>query len=232
MQASSVPGDVLIAEDVTRRNRDGRGIHDVSLRLGAGEVLGLLGGDRGGKTALLRVLAALDPPDGGRVRWFGVDDRGRADVRARIGVALDAPVHYASLTGWQNASYVAALHGVPRAVRDGRLSELFRWAGIDGARDLRVRQYTPWMRRRLTLVEALAHTPDLLIIDEPTLALDEDGKLHLTKRLQWLAAEGVSAVIATSDRNAARRLCHRCLELPDVREARREPASASGVAAS
>jgi ABC-type multidrug transport system ATPase subunit len=226
-----VPDDVLIAEDVARRNRDGCGIRDVSLRLGAGEVLGLLGGDGGGKTTLLRVLAALDPPDHGSVRWFGIDDRGRVDVRARIGVALDAPVHYASLTGWQNASYVAALHGVPRAVRDRRLSELFRWAGIDGARDLRVRQYTPRMQRRLSLVEALAHSPDLLIIDEATLALDGDGELQLTKRLQWLAAEGVSAVIATSDPAAARTLCDRCLELPDARGARREP-TASGVAAS
>ena len=221
--------DVLVADRVTRRHANGRGVSDVSLEVAAGEILGLLGDNGAGKTTLLRVLATLDPPDRGRVRWFGVEDRRRPDVRARIGVALDTPVHYASLTGWQNACYFAALYGVPRSLRERRLGELFLWAGIEGARDLRVREYSLGMRRRLTLVEALAHAPQLLILDEPTLALDEGGELDLMTRLKRLAAEGVGIVLATNDRGLAEVLCDRALELGEARE--REPQPAPGAAA-
>ncbi|MBO0707592.1 MAG: ABC transporter ATP-binding protein [Candidatus Dormibacteraeota bacterium] len=222
--------DVLVADRVTRRHANGRGVSDISLEVAAGEILGLLGDNGAGKTTLLRVLATLDPPDRGSVRWFGVDDRRRPDVRARIGVSLDTPVHYASLTGWQNASYFAALYGVPRGLRERRLAELFQWAGIEAARDLRVREYSLGMRRRLTLVEALAHAPQLLILDEPTLALDEGGELDLMTRLKQLAGEGVGIVLATNDRGLAEVLCDRALELSEVRAG--EPEAARGALAS
>lgn len=218
--------EVLVADQVTRRHPNGRGVGDVSMRLAAGEILGLLGDNGSGKTTLLRVLATLDPPDRGRVTWFGIEDRRRPDVRARIGVALDTPVHYASLTGWQNASYFAALYGVQRARRDSRLRELFRWAGIEGARDLRVREYSLGMRRRLTLVEALAHDPELLILDEPTLALDEGGELDLVTRLKRLAADGVAVVLATNDRSLAEVLCDHSLDLGCARAPEPEPGRA------
>ncbi len=224
--------EVLTAEGVTRRYPNGRGVSDVSLGLGVGEILGLLGDNGSGKTTLLRVLATLDAPERGRVRWFGLEDRRRPDVRSRIGVALDTPVHYASLTGWQNASYFAALYGVPRSVRERRLGELFRWAGIDGARNLRVREYSLGMRRRLTLVEALAHAPELLILDEPTLALDEGGELDLVTRLRRLTAEGASVVLATNDREVATRLCHRSLHLPGGEAPEHKPQQAPGEVAS
>lgn len=217
--------EVLRADQVTRRHPNGRGVSDVSLSLTGGQILGLLGDNGAGKTTLLRVLATLDPPDRGRVRWFGVEDRRRPDVRARIGVALDTPVHYASLTGWQNACYFTALYGVPRAVRERRLRELFLWAGIDAARDLRVREYSLGMRRRLTLAEALAHQPELLILDEPTLALDEGGELDLVSRLKRLAAEGVGVVLATNDRNLAEVLCDDSLQLGAARVGERQRAS-------
>ncbi len=221
--------DVLVADHVTRRHANGRGVSDVSLEVAAGEIVGLLGDNGAGKTTLLRVLATLDPPDSGRVRWFGIEDRRRPDVRARIGVSLDTPVHYASLTGWQNASYFAALYGVPRGLRERRLAELFRWAGIEGARDLRVREYSLGMRRRLTLVEALAHAPQLLVLDEPTLALDEGGELDLVTRLKGLAVEGVGVVLATNDRSLAQELCDRALELSDAQGRQRQPATGAMV---
>lgn len=205
--------EALRAENVSRHHPNGRGVTGVSLAVRPGEVLGLLGANGSGKTTLLRVLATLDPPTSGMVSWFGVANRRSRRVRGRLGAALDEPVHLDALTGGQNAEVFAALYGVRRPARDQRLADLFRWAGIEQARDLPVREYSLGMRRRLSLVQALCHEPDLVVLDEPTLALDEGGELDLERRLRDLARKGAAVVLATNDRRFAEAVCSETLRL-------------------
>jgi ABC-type multidrug transport system ATPase subunit len=183
--------------------------------VGPGDVLGLVGPNGSGKTTLLRVLATLDPPTSGCVRWFGMADRRSGAVRRRLGTALDTPVHLDALTGSQNAELFAALYGVPGGRRAERLAELFAWAGLWEARNRRVAEYSLGMRRRLSLVEALCPDPDLLVLDEPTLALDEHGELDLEQRLAEVTERGAAVVLATNDRRFAETVCTQQVELPE-----------------
>lgn len=206
---------MLRADGVTRRHASGRGVAPVSLTVRAGEVLGLVGPNGSGKTTLLRVLATLDAPTSGSVRWFGTADRRSVAVRRRLGAALDTPVHLDALTGAQNAELFAGLHGVAGRRRRERLAELFAWAGLSEARDRPVGEYSLGMRRRLSLVEALCPDPDLLVLDEPTLALDEHGELDLERRLAELTERGAAVVLATNDRRFAESVCTRAVELAE-----------------
>lgn len=199
--------EVLRLDHVSRRHANGHGVSDISLAVRPGQVLGVLGANGSGKTTLLRVLATLDPPTTGEVSWFGISNRRSPEVRRRLGAALDEAVHVDALSGGQNAEFFAGLYGLPPAIGQKRLAELFRWAGIDHARNLPVREYSLGMRRRLTLVEALCHEPDLIILDEPTLALDEGGELDLERRLRDLARKGAAVVLATNDRRFAEAVC-------------------------
>ena len=198
---------MLRADGVARRHPSGHGAAPVSLCVAPGDVLGLVGPNGSGKTTLLRVLATLDPPTSGSVRWFGTADRRSVAVRRRLGAALDTPVHVDALTGAQNAELFAGLYGVPRGRRRERLGELFAWAGLSEARDRPVGEYSLGMRRRLSLVEALCHDPDLLVLDEPTLALDEHGELDLERRLTEVTERGAAVVLATNDRRFAETVC-------------------------
>lgn len=191
--------DLLRARGLTRRHPNGLGVFDVSLVLGRGESLCLLGPNGSGKTTLLRLLATLDRPTAGEVSWFGTRDRRSPRVRRRLGVLLDRPIHFEALSGWQNASFFAAQYGIERRAAAGRLEELFAWAGIGHARGLPVREYSLGMRRRLALVEAMIHDPVLLLLDEPTLALDEQGEIDLVGRLRDLCAGGAAVLVATND---------------------------------
>jgi ABC-2 type transport system ATP-binding protein len=204
---------VLFAEGLTHRYANGLGVFDVSLTLRRGEILCILGANGSGKTTLLRLLATLDPPSAGRVGWFGTEDRRSPQVRRRMGVTLDQPVHFEALSGWQNARFFAAQYGLKGARAERRLGDLFEWAGIGPVSGLPVREYSLGMRRRLALIEALAHDPDLLVLDEPGLALDEQGEIDLVGRLHELSQVGTAVLVATNDAPLADALAGRWVRL-------------------
>ena len=203
----------LAARGLTRRHPNGLGVFGVSLAAGPGEVVGVLGPNGSGKTTLLRVLATLEALTSGGVTWFGLADRRSPAVRRRLGVALDRPVHFEALTGRQNAAFFAAQYGVPRAAVPARVDELLDWAGLAGAVELPVGEYSLGMRRRLSLVEALCHEPDLVLLDEPSLALDGEGEVDLAWQLRRTAARGAAVVVATNDEPLAAAVCTRALRL-------------------
>jgi ABC-2 type transport system ATP-binding protein len=208
---------LLAATDLTRAYRGGKGVFDVTLRLSPGEVLGLMGPNGSGKTTLLRMLATAATPTSGRISWFGSSKPRDPSVRRRLGIMLDQPAHFEQLTGYQNAWFFAHQFGVGDQLARERLDELFRWSGLSGARDQRVAEYSLGMKRKLSLVEALVHRPSVLLLDEPTLALDYRAELDLIERLQLLSLTGTAVVLATNDVHLAERICDRVIFLHEGR---------------
>jgi ABC-2 type transport system ATP-binding protein len=198
---------LLSASDLSRSYRGGKGVFDVALKLGPGEVLGLMGPNGSGKTTLLRVLATAAAPTAGRIAWFGSADRRDPSVRRRLGIMHDQAAHFDQMTGYQNAWFFARQYGVVRDLAAERLEELFRWCDLWDARDQLVREYSLGMKRKLNLVEALVHRPSILLLDEPTLALDYRAELDLIERLRLLSLTGMGVVLATNDVHLAERIC-------------------------
>jgi ABC-type multidrug transport system ATPase subunit len=204
---------LLAATGVTRTYRGGKGVFDVSLKLSAGEVVGLMGPNGSGKTTLLRVLATAAMPTSGQISWFGNFNPRDPSVRRRLGIMLDQPAHFDQMTGYQNAWFFAHQFGLGDELTRERLDELFRWSGLIEARDQRVSEYSLGMKRKLNLVEALVHRPSVLLLDEPTLALDYRAELDLIERLQLLSLTGTAVVLATNDVHLAERICDRVIFL-------------------
>src|SRR5207237_5943918 len=138
----------------------------------------------------------------------------------RLGIMLDQPAHFEQMTGYQNAWFFAHQFGLGDDLGRERLDELFRWSGLSEARDQRVSEYSLGMKRRLNLVEALVHRPSILLLDEPTLALDYRAQLDLIERLQLLSLTGSAVVLATNDVHLAERLCARAPFLHEARAIR------------
>src|SRR5260370_22702515 len=196
----------LAATGLTRTYRGGKGVFDITLKLAAGEVMGLMGPNGSGKTTLLRMLATAAMPAAGRISWFGNSNPHDPSVRRRLGVMLDQPAHFDKMTGYQNAWFFAHQFGLSDQLARDRLDELFHWSGLWDARDQLVGEYSLGMKRKLNLGEALVHRPSILLLDEPTLALDYRAELDLSARLQRLSLTGTSVVLAANARALARRL--------------------------
>ncbi len=205
----------LQAENITRRYKSsGRGVTGVSLAVDPGEILGLVGPNGSGKSTLLRVLSTAIDPDSGALRISGADGlKEKRKVRARIGLMVDRPTHYGDLSGWANAYFFARAYGMEEEKAASALAELFDYFDLAEYRDDKVKTYSYGMGKKLALIEAVAHGPELLLLDEPSPGLDYTSQLAYQKRVRELAGAGAAIVLASNQVDEVESLCDRVLFL-------------------
>src|SRR5262245_21247846 len=162
------------AEELVREFKKGpRAVDGIDLEVAPGEIYGFLGPNGAGKSTTVLVLTTLLPPTSGTARVAGYDVRTEGSaVRASIGAALQEAGLDGLLTGREHLRLQTALHGMPRAERTSRATELLERVGLTEAADRKVRGYSGGMKRRLDLALALVHRPLILFLDEPTTGLD------------------------------------------------------------
>ena len=201
----------LEAKNISRRYKSsGRGVEGVSLTVKPGEVFGLLGPNGSGKSTLLRVLSTALAPDGGSFRVGGTDAlKERQEVRATMGLLVDRPTHYGDLSGWANAYLFARSYGVEDGKAESVLLELFEYFGLAEYRDDKAKTYSYGMGKKLALIEALAHGPELLLLDEPSLGLDYASQLAYQRKIRELASAGVAVLIASNQVDEVEAMCER-----------------------
>ena len=201
----------LEAKNISRRYKSsGRGVEGVSLTVEPGEVFGLLGPNGSGKSTLLRVLSTALVPDGGSFRVGGMDGlKERQEARATMGLIVDRPTHYGDLSGWANAYLFARSYGVEDGKAEGVLLELFEYFGLAEYRDDKAKTYSYGMGKKLALIEALAHGPELLLLDEPSLGLDYASQLAYQRKIRELASAGVAVLIASNQVDEVEAMCER-----------------------
>jgi ABC-2 type transport system ATP-binding protein len=171
-------------------------LEDVTLEVPPGRVTAVVGGDGAGKTTLLRVLAGALAPTAGEVRRPGPE---------RIGHLPASSGTYPDLTVRENLAFVAAAYGVPAGAARERAEVLLSRTGLAGALDRLAGELSGGMRRKLGVVCAMLHRPELLVLDEPTTGIDPVSRADLWWLIARAAAEGAAVVLSTSYLDEAER---------------------------
>jgi len=163
-------GEAVVELDgLTRHFGERTVLREVSLRLGAGQTLAVLGRNGAGKSTLLRILATLLRPHAGSVKLFGEPlPRGGWKVRGRLGLLGHEPLLYRDLTGRENLAYHARLY----RVAPQRVEAVLEAVGMSQRADDPVRSLSRGMVQRLSVARAVLHEPELLLLDEPRSNLD------------------------------------------------------------
>ena len=191
--------EVLVAaEHVTQRFGDFVAVDDVSLQIGAGEVLGLLGPNGAGKTTLIRILCGLLAPSAGRAAVAGYDVARQSEkVRSSIGYVSQKFSLFNDLTADENLIFFARAYGVPSREMKRRIAWACERAGVPAAEAGLVRDLSSAVRQRLALACAILHRPKVLFLDEPTSGVDPLSRFRFWRMIAGLAAEGVAVIVST-----------------------------------
>ncbi|HET7454622.1 MAG TPA: ATP-binding cassette domain-containing protein [Solirubrobacterales bacterium] len=199
-------------EGLVREFKNGpRAVDGIDLQVAQGEIYGFLGPNGAGKSTTVLMLTTLLPPTAGTARVAGYDVVAEGpQVRASIGAALQEAALDPLLTGREHMRLQTALHGLGKAERDERGTELLERVGLADAADRKVGGYSGGMKRRLDLALALAHRPRILFLDEPTTGLDIQSRTALWDEVARLAAEdGVTVFLTTQYLEEADALANR-----------------------
>jgi len=186
-------------------------LHEASMRIVAGETLGVFGANGAGKTTLLRLLATLIVPASGRAHVLGADlaTSDRYDVRSRIGYVGHVPGLYAELSLAENLSFVAQAQGIDESEVDKCLAAV----GLAAAADRRAEVCSHGMQRRAEFARIIMTQPDLLLLDEPHSALDADAVDLVDALVRQTVERGGAAVLVSHDRDRVAKLADECLEV-------------------
>ncbi|MFX1562745.1 MAG: ATP-binding cassette domain-containing protein [Promethearchaeota archaeon] len=189
-------------------------VDNLSVEIGH-EVFTFLGPNGAGKTTVVNILCGLLNRDSGVVSISGLDpDTAPGEVRSKIGLVPQETALYEYLTAWENLDFHARFYGVPRGQVKQRIQDALELVQLTERADDRVSTYSGGMKRRLALVRALLHDPEVLILDEPTLGIDVQNRNEIWNRILELKGEK-TILITTNYMDEADRLSDRCLVMDE-----------------
>lgn len=178
----------------------------ISLTMKQGAITGVLGPNGAGKTTLLSLIMGLRHPSAGTITVFHEGLPGQSSkLRRRIGVVFQETALYDELTTFENLRFAASLYQVPHP--EQRIREVLELLALSERAQDRVRTLSGGLQRRVAIARALLHSPDLLIIDEPTLGVDVEARHAIWSHLRFLKSIGTSIVVSTNYLDEALALC-------------------------
>jgi ABC-2 type transport system ATP-binding protein len=173
-------------------------VEGVTLSVGAGQILALLGQNGAGKTTTVRMLTALLRPSRGSATVAGLDVVRRADeVRASVGVLTEQHGLYVRMTANEYLDFFGRLHRLDADGRKARSKYLLEYFGLAPFASQRIGEYSKGMRQKLALARALMHGPPVLLLDEPTSAMDPESARLVRDEIARLKTANRTIVICT-----------------------------------
>ncbi len=189
---------MIETNDLTKYFGDFKAVEGVTLTVQPGQILAILGQNGAGKTTTVRMLTALLMPTRGwaRVAGYDVATRG-ADVRASIGVLTEQHGLYVRMTGSEYLDFFGAVYSLSAETCAKRKAYLLDYFGLTESINRRIGEYSKGMKQKLALARALMHEPPVLLLDEPTSAMDPESARLVRDEIASLRSSQRTIVICT-----------------------------------
>lgn len=193
--------EAVLVENVHKHFGEVKALQGLSLYAQKGEIYGLLGPNGAGKSTLIRAIVGLITPDMGRVVVLGktMPDK---DILSKVGYMTQASALYAELTVWQNVAFFAGLLGCRNKTA---IEEAIALVDLSDRAHSRVATLSGGMRQRVSLASVLAHHPELVLLDEPTVGVDPQLRVQFWEHFRKLTAQGITLIVSSHVMDEAER---------------------------
>ena len=200
----------IICDHLCKRFGDFTAVYDVTLTVEPGEVLALLGPNGAGKTTTIRMIASILRPTQGTASVAGYDVLTQAsEVRGSVGLLTEHHGLYTRMRSLEYLSFFGRVYQLDPELVEKRARSVLELYGLDQALSLRLGQYSKGMRQKLALVRALLHEPSVLLLDEPTSAMDP-ASAHLVRRsIEQIRSSQRAIIVCTHNLHEAEALADR-----------------------
>ena len=204
----NAPNDFVIdVTGVTKRFGDKTVVNGISLQVRRGEIYGFLGPNGSGKTTFIRMLCGLLTPDNGSGTCLGYDlRRQQAEIKRHVGYMTQKFSYYEDLSIRENLDFIARIYEIPD--RHSAVQRSLERLGLQQRSHQLAGQLSGGWKQRLALAACLIHSPQLLLLDEPTAGVDPKARREFWDEIHQLAASGLTVLITTHYMDEAER-CHR-----------------------
>jgi ABC-2 type transport system ATP-binding protein len=201
---------MIQTEDLSKQFGDYWAVDGVNLNVYPGQVLALLGQNGAGKTTTIRMLTSILAPTRGRAIIAGFDVVKSPDqVRGSVGVLTEQHGLYLRMTGQEYLDFFGKVYGLDEATRRKRSQELLGYFGLSDVAKHNIGQYSKGMRQKLALARTLIHEPPVLLLDEPTSAMDPESAQLVRNAIASLRTEQRTIIICTHNLVEAEMLANR-----------------------
>lgn len=194
----------IVVENVTKKFKDQVVLKSVDVKFEMGKIYGIIGRNGSGKTVLLRCICGLLYPTTGTVTVCGRVVGKEIDYPENIGFIIESPGFLPKYSGLKNLKYLASIRG---KVKEAEIRKYIELVGLNPDDKKHVGNYSLGMRQRLGIAQALMEDPDILILDEPMNALDNNGVEDMRKVLLKMKEQGKTIIIASHIRDDIDILC-------------------------
>lgn len=195
---------------LSKKFDDFQAVDSINLKVERGEVLAMLGPNGAGKTTTVRMMTSILPPTSGWAKIAGYDVIQNPElVRANVGVLTEQHGLYQRMKSLDYLSFFAEIYHIPKEVRKKRALNLMERFGLGDALNKRLGEYSKGMKQKLALVRAMLHNPPVLLLDEPTSAMDPQSAKQVREAILELQRDERTFLITTHNLTEAQLLANR-----------------------
>jgi len=199
-----LPGDdkdmenLISVKNLEKSFKENKVLKGISFDVNAGEILCILGPNGAGKTTTINILTAALGGDGGEITFKGVPiGRQLRKYKQSLGIVPQDISLYEELSAEQNLSFFASLYGLHGSTLRDAVDKALVFAGLDDRRHDKVKTFSGGMKRRLNIACAIAHEPEVVIMDEPTVGIDPQSRNYILESIKKLRDKGVTVIYTT-----------------------------------
>ncbi|MFT8337288.1 ABC transporter ATP-binding protein [Schleiferilactobacillus harbinensis] len=204
--------DILNVVNLSKTYKTGKkALANLNFHVEKGEILGFLGPNGAGKSTTINIISTLLKADAGSIVYFDDPDLSGKEIKKRLGIVPQDIALYEDISAYANVKFFAALYGVKRQVMNEKVEGALAKVGLLARKDDKPATFSGGMKRRLNIACAIAHDPQLIIFDEPTVGIDPQSRNHILESIKILRNNGATVIYVTHYMEEVQQICDRVI---------------------